>query len=150
MGIFGRRDDDDAQEGAAAPSAPTPPPLHPALASADAFLTAPLPEAAAALLQLVLGAEQAGDSLEGGRVMAGIRDTFGAAEGMDGTKVFQQRGLQPVVDEAFGLLERSLLITRSWIGNNHPYVCLTRRGRQALDGGDPVAWMDLPPTPAGL
>lgn len=146
MGIFGRRDDDDAGREAAAP-APPPAPSHPALASADAFLTAPLQDAAAALLLLVLGNEQAGDSLEGGRVMAGIRDTFGAAEGMDGTKVFQQRDLQPVVDEAFGLLERSLLITRSWIGNNHPYFCLTRRGRQALDGGDPTAWMDLPPTP---
>jgi hypothetical protein len=144
MGIFGRRDDDDTGR---EPAAPPPPPPHPALASADAFLAAPLPEAAAALLLLVLADEQPGASVEGGRMMADIRATFGAPEGTDGIKLFQQRNLQPVVDEAFGLLERSLLITRSWIGNNHPYVSLTRRGRQALDGGDPVAWMDLPRTP---
>lgn len=143
MGLFGRRDQDDAPA-----QAPPPAPAHPALASADALLAASPADLAAALLVLGFADQEAGASRYGGDVNRLAHEAIGAAEGRDGFKVFQERGLGPLLEEGFAVLERSLLITRSWIGNNEPYITATRRGRRALDSGDPAAWMDVPADPA--
>lgn len=145
MGLFGRRDQADPR---AAEPAPPPAPVHPALASADAMVAASPADLAAALLVLGFGDQEAGASRYGGDVNRLVHEAIGAAEGRDGFAVFQERGLGALLEEGFGVLERSLLVTRTWTGNTEPYVAATRRGRRALDSGDPAAWMDVPADPS--
>lgn len=148
MGIFSRRDKEDEPHAPAAVSAPP----HPALASADAFATADLGDLAAAVLLLCFRGKEPGQSRYSSEVDDEIRDLIGAAEGIDGMmdriKLFNQPHMVTVTEEALRVLDRSLLVNRSYVGTNRgAHLVLTRRGHRAL-AGDPRAWIDVPPEPA--
>ena len=54
-----------------------------------------------------------------------------------------------LVEEALGVLERSLLVLVDYGGSNsRPFLALTRRGHQALASGAPERWIDVPAAPA--
>ena len=132
MGLFSRNE-------AAAPASPVAAPPHPALASFDALAAAPLPELATAVLLAAFGDRSPRDRFNAFDLLQQIERTTGG-------------GIPEVnllVEEALGVLERSLLVVVDYGGSNsRPHLALTRRGRRALESGAPERWIDVPPDPA--
>jgi hypothetical protein len=133
MGLFSRN---EAAE-PAPPVAAAPP--HPALASFDALAAAPLHELATAVLLVAFGDRSP-------------RDRFNSFDLVQQIERMTGGGIPEVnllVEEALGVLERSLLVVVDYGGSNsRPHLALTRRGRRALESGAPERWLDVPPDPA--
>jgi hypothetical protein len=133
MGIFSRKDADDAL-----PAVAVAPP-HPALATFDALAAAPLDELATAVLLAAFGDRDPRDRYNAFELLESI-------EGLTGGGVPE---INLLVEEALGVLERSLLVVVDYGGSNaRPYLALTRRGHRALESGSPERWIDVPPDPA--
>ena len=146
MGIFSR---DQQDEAAPAANATAP---HAALASPEAFRDAPLEEAAAAVLVLGFGDARPWAQIQRDDITMRAHELFGPAAGLKGSKLLmylQERLFGLVESEALDVLQRSLLIHISDMGGGQSAnLTLTRRGRRALDSGEPERWMDVPAAPA--
>ena len=133
MGLFGRRSDSGA------PEAAPPPPPHRVLTSFDGLASAPLDELAAAVLLAAYQDRDPGDRFIASELHRAIREWTGG----DDVHIYL------LVEEALGVLERSLLMVVDYGGtNSDPYLALTRRGRRALESGAPERWIDLPADPS--
>jgi hypothetical protein len=133
MGLFSRKDATDEPPPVAAA------PAHPALATFDALASAPLEELATAVLVVAFEDRHPRDRYNAFELLQRI-------EGMTGGGIPE---INLLVEEALGVLQRSLLVVVDYGGSNaRPHLALTRRGRRALESGAPERWIDLPADPA--
>jgi hypothetical protein len=132
MGLFSRKDAPDA----APPVAAAPP--HPALATFDTLAAAPLQDLATAVLRVAFGERSPGDRFN-------LFELLEQIDGMTGGGIPE---VNLLVEEALGVLERSLLVVVDHGGSNsRPHLALTRRGRRALESGAVERWIDVPLDP---
>jgi hypothetical protein len=142
MSLFGG--DKEAAPAAAAPPAAAP--LHPCLASLDAFESASLADlAAGVLLAGVAPSLDANGAASHDDVEVAVKDAVSAAAGLTQHhgQEFTDRGLRKVVAEGVQVLEHSCLV-RIWSQGSNPAVIITRRGRRAIDEGDPAPYIVAP------
>lgn len=132
MGLFGRKADSEPPDAA-------PPPPHRLLTSGEAFDSAPLDDLAVAVLLAAYKDRDPGDRF----IASDLHRAIEKWTGGDHVHIYL------LVEEALGVLERSLLMVVDYGGtNSDPYLALTRRGRRALESGTPERWVDLPADPS--
>ena len=132
MGLFGNK-------GARKEAEAAKPPPHPALTSYETFASAPLPDLATAVLLAAFGDRDPGE-----RFIA-----FELHQAIDRWTDGGITHINLLVEEALGVLQRSLLMVVDYGGtNSDPHLALTRRGRQALESGAPERWIDVPADPS--
>jgi len=118
------------------------------MVSVEAFVAAPPPELAAAVLMYGLGhtvnASGIGAVVETPQVVRGLAEALGIPQGRGYDAAIAAAPANQVPDavvEGILFAEQRLCLVRSWSSGGTPMVRLLRRGRHALASGDPMLYL---------
>ncbi|MFN8122494.1 MAG: hypothetical protein U0237_08700 [Thermoleophilia bacterium] len=123
---------------------------HPALASMDAVLAAPLRELAVAVFAVACAGKEPGmvtPASSGSEAIIAVSEILAAQPGETRKASRLVPELSLPVEEAAQVLAASGLIIAKQRGSTDLAWYLTRRGARALASPDPLAWISAPADP---